>query len=267
MFYSKEDWFNRKLDAQIESKKKELEERRTHSRKHNVRATETVLNIFRRKSEALDLTADWFSKLASEKGVFEEWDPLLETIMSDDFDLYRKSGTGDIYLIGQKRRTRKKRLVFNARYLDGFMSSSRPLPSFIPLILDLKVVPAGDPEKMIRYQGGIAGYGAQKTAQDFWMRDPRRFNRMIGYEDMFEQPEIPENLYVFQAGISGRMFFLDEKSRIRVFSRMHNRFKVVGSLDNFIRFCLYFLIDGWDWYDDGYGREYNLEYFDLKHYP
>ncbi len=221
----------------------------------------------KKKEDAVDITQEWFGKLRDLNELGHVWEQLITDIYKDVFSLRKVSSSGDVYLIGEMKRPRKKRLIYNARYLESVSFLPSFIPDYLPLIYDLKVVPAGTPETMIRYKGGIGSHAGKITAEEQWMHDPIRFNKMIGFPDLYEQPKIPDDLYVFQISISGRLFFIKPDGYIYVYAREFERFKKVGQVHDFIRFCIYFILDGWDWYDDGYGREYNTDYFDLKYYP
>ncbi len=199
-----------------------------------------------------------------------EWERLRIFLNQTDFSAHRSPDSGDLYLMCSRRLPGNRRLLLNATLLDddGENLEEEGLPSlfpgFIHLLYDMKAVPYSENvDAMIRYRGGIGALAGPLTAIQYYRSDPARFLRSTGVPDDRDESEIPENLFLFQSSSSGRLFFLNEKRRVVLYSPERDRFSPVGGIETFTRFCVDFILDGRDWYEDGYKINYNLDYFDL----
>lgn len=222
---------------------------------------------FDKSDEALEVAREWIRMISEQRQSREEWTELLQMVSNDEYELRKHPRKNNLCLIGSRLHKKKKRVVFEPRYLMDNDELPMNLPAYLIPLYGLKLsFPYEKKRDLCISQGGIAGLiHMEEGPLDHMMRGSRWLARGTGVEHAFDL-EIGDDVAFFQSGSTGRIFFINGDQRILVYSREAGRLKDIGTMNNFVRYCLYYLVQGLDWYSDGYGMNKDTEYFDIQYY-
>ena len=210
----------------------------------------------------------WLSRLHEEHQKWPEWKSLEEMVNQDLYRRVRLPGQGGSFLVGSKDYA-GKRLVFNDSLLhsgvQGNAISTSFLPSYLSPLYDLKLVPVSrNTREMCLQPGGIASELPGERIVEMETSDPDRFEKILRFHDR-DRAGIEEGMVTFQISPFGHYFFINEDLDLSAFSLRDGRFRKVAKLNNWIRYCLYFLSSGRDWYRDGYIKNQDTTYYDIQY--
>lgn len=214
--------------------------------------------------EAFEITTKWFHSVRDRSPRNKQWKEYLIAINSHEYDLIKNKKS--TYLVSRTGDKKGRRIVFNADLLINPNKLPDFLPEYISNVHDLKRTKPGMlSNQYLQSTGGIASDPGLQNVKTMFEFDSRRLEKIIGIP-LTENPDFPDNLYFFQYSITGRPFFVNVDLDIVIFDREEEKLKRVGSLNNFINYCLYFFNEGKDWYGEGYYKDMDTVYFDLKYF-
>ena len=144
---------------------------------------------------------------------------------------------------------------------DSFLLEPKIFPPFLQALRGLKFdkinqLTAGGIAGLLFHTSKLNEINATYCASE---------NHLINYEELSTVTFPVEKLYMLQSSPHGDTFFVDEKQNVRVFSPYSKSFEIIGALNDFMRFCLYFVLEKKDWYRDGYyDKSESLKDYKLK---
>ena len=199
-------------------------------------------------------------ELIQSRSGYREWKELASLIGRIPCRIQKKEGRS--YLVSSKP-VRKDRYFI----LDTALLPPEPLPlNFLPdwsrALHGLKWGDGGNLKKEAGFRDGVAGLLSRQSARDFFTAERTRFQRLTGYRYPDETP-IPEDLYLLQMSRSGRLFFVNSRLRVFLYSIEKEQFLDIGGFSNFMNFCVHSFVEGRDWYLDGYALQADTFYYDI----
>ncbi len=232
------------------------------------------------------ITADeakkiWLKQFHEYKQPWPEWDALRKFVNNNEFELADYEYTEGLYLVTKKIENRFKWIhKFSASKYDvedetGFITLPKPFPNYLLPLLDLKweddVMMAGGIAAQAQ-KGTLVTIGKEKNEpyvienwNDQRYDDQEHFEIYINYEKKNNVKFPDKKLYTFQTCSSGMpTYFTDEDLNIYLFNITSREFETIGSLENFVRYCLHFLLEKKNWYVAFCNKE-KINDYDLKY--
>ncbi len=215
--------------------------------------------------EATELHLLWLSRLNEFRQRWPEWKSLYELINTTPFSLYHCQEADADYLVS-KEHFSGRRILFNTSCLTDDSYLPEFFPRYLVTLYDLKYVKKGmSKREMCRMPGGIASCLKSESLMFMEKRNPRLFERIIGYNDPGRLNLNTGDLYTLQTNPFGDYIFSDRTHQVQLYSIKDGDFKVIARLNNFIHYCVYCFVNGMDWYTDGYTRDRDTYYFDVAY--
>lgn len=212
----------------------------------------------------------WRKQLADYRQPWPEWEQLERFVNQLDFSLEADEALPfrTHFLAGSPDRSGRKLIhsVITPQQEKQFLDAVAQIPAFprylVPL-LDLKYADC------LMMAGGIASYlCVYDMSSRFELPTPigPETCRLQPHAIQYQPPETvrwPEkSTFPFQSNASGGVFFLDDNSDVTSFSVEQCGFALIGSADDFIRYCLVALLANQDWYGS-YQRRWRLSDYRL----
>ncbi|MFX1452645.1 MAG: hypothetical protein ACFFCM_17540 [Promethearchaeota archaeon] len=230
---------------------------------------------------AADAKKIWLKQINNYKQPWPEWVNLKKFVEENEFELADYEYTSGLFLVTKEDKNRFMWIhkISDSKYdvedEKGFITLQKPFPNYLLPLIDLKW------EDSVMMAGGIAAEAQQGTMRTLGKEknepyviesynnqrftDQEHLEMYINYENK-ENVKFPDKkLYTFQTCSSGMpMCFTDEDLNIYLYNNDSEGFEIIGSMENFVRYCLHFVLEKKNWYLTYCNKEkikdYNLKY-------
>lgn len=226
----------------------------------------------------------WLNQLVRFRQTWPEWNKLEQILPDYPVHLEDFAHTEDLFLAGtaNEEGIRLIHLISNQKWECESESEFLVLPQFLPKyvipLVDLKwtndLMMAGGLAVRIApgYQEIITQKDGERCILTHYEGTPRYDAGALEPLLLDSDPQTikfpPFDLYTFQSSPSGiPVFFIDSKElNIFLFNPRTREFDVIGSLPNFLRYCLRSILRKEDWYS-AYQKQDSLKGYDLRYRP
>lgn len=223
----------------------------------------------------------WLERLEKHNQNWPEWTELQDLVKKTTFQLEDFPYTEELFLVGPAEDNYKLIHKFSgSKYSvcdeDGFITLPEPFPDYLNPLYELKW------DNDIMMSGGLGGYAEKKNCQILkteagkplifnYYNDEKEFDvssleAFLMFDKLEEVNYLVIDLYTLQTNRSGSKFLMGEDQNVYTFSPNSAGFELIGSIGDFIRYCLRCILDKQDWYEGYYKKEkfeeYNLKYSD-----
>ena len=221
---------------------------------------------------------DWLKQLKTYRQAWPEWDQLEKLVKNLSFDIVEEYYTETDYLVSDLIED-KFYLVYKVpttEYKDfknKFEKNPEIFPTYFIPLLDLKLIEPYGTEKaketkegVVLYSGGIGG--SLSYEEITWIQEENETGGALGLYPNPWKGSIPKEhkLFRLQSTISGTDFFCSTEKKVYILENSNEKYLPIGTLDNFIRWCLRMILEKKNWhnayFDKLYFDEYNLSYQD-----
>jgi len=230
---------------------------------------------------ATDAKKIWLKQINNYKQPWPEWETLTKFANENEFELADYEYINGLYLVTKKDENRFMWIhkISDSKYdvkdEKGFITLQKPFTNYLLPLFDLKW------EDDVMMAGGIAAQAQQGTMVTLGKEknepyviesynnqrftDQEHLEMYINYEKKENVKFLDKKLYTFQTCSGGMpMYFTDDDLNIYLFNIDSKEFEIIGSMENFVRYCLYFVLKKKNWYVTYCNKEkineYNLKY-------
>lgn len=211
----------------------------------------------------------WRTELATHRQPWSEWDALESLAHDGDFDLVTADHVPfEVNFLASppdEQGYRISHLIVAAKQstsLAKVIPDQVAFPKYLPALLDLKWA------DILMLAGGIASY--LNVYEDHRVEPPtaigpeslKRDTNLIQYLDPDTVTWPDEPTYCFQTNHCGGIFCSTSSGRIVSFSARAKQFVAIGSIDEFVRYCLMCILERRDWFRS-YSARYRIDEYHL----
>ena len=212
------------------------------------------------KNESDSFKRLWLEHLHGHSSTDREWQEFTALAGRFHFKIIKKEHHA--FLVSRTSVSGGRHLLLDTGLLTDTPLPYPWIPEWIRPLYGLKWADGDNLKREGSLRDGIAGWIGEYTARELYFSDPGRFSRLTGSHFDGVQ-SIPEDMVTLQMSRTGRLFFLSSKARIFLYSPTVDQFQDIGSLRNFMNFCLHSINEKRDWYLDGYSQKADTVYYDI----